>query len=209
MQFERQTDPIEVSVVIPCLNEEDTLARCIEKARRALREHNIAGEIVVADNGSTDSSRAIAEREQASVVTIKEPGYGSALMGGIAAASGRFVIIGDADDSDDFLEIPNIVEKLREGSDLVQGCRLPAGGGSIRPGAMPFLHRWVGNPFFSFLVRKWFHAPINDVYCGLRGYLVAMPGLRIGHATFDAHTLLFSSLAILCGYQCDKAVALI
>ena len=174
MQFERQTEPIEVSVVIPCLNEEDTLARCIEKARRALREHNIAGEIVVADNDSTDSSRAIAEREQASVVTIKEPGYGSALMGGIAAASGRFVIIGDADDSDDFLEIPNIVEKLREGSDLVQGCRLPAGGGSIRPGAMPFLHRWVGNPFFSFLVRKWFHAPINDVYCGLRGFTKAM-----------------------------------
>lgn len=289
MQFERQTETIEVSVVIPCLNEQDTLARCIDKARRALREHNIAGEIVVADNGSTDSSRAIAERHQARVVIVKEPGYGSALMGGIAAASGRFVIIGDADDSYDFLEIPKIVGKLREGSDLVQGCRLPAGGGSIRPGAMPFLHRWVGNPFFSFLVRKWFHAPINDVYCGLRGftkamytrldqrctgmefatemiikaslrgekiaevpitlhpdrrtshaphlktfrdgwrtfryflmcsprwlffipggafiafgllgYLVAMPGLRIGHSTFDAHTLLFSSLAILCGYQ--------
>ena len=289
MQFARQTEAIEVSVVIPCLNEEDTLASCIEKARQAFREHNIAGEIVVADNGSTDSSRAIAERQQARVVMVKEPGYGSALMGGIAAASGRFIIIGDADDSYDFLEIPKIVEKLREGFDLVQGCRLPAGGGSIRPGAMPFLHRWVGNPFFSFLVRKWFHAPINDVYCGLRGftkamyerldqrctgmefatemiikaslrgekiaevpitlypdrrtshaphlktfrdgwrtfryflmcsprwlflvpsgvfiafgllgYLVAMPGLSIGRSTFDAHTLLFSSLAILCGYQ--------
>jgi glycosyltransferase involved in cell wall biosynthesis len=289
MQFERQTEAIEVSVVIPCLNEEDTLASCIEKARRALREHNIAGEIVVADNGSTDLSRAIAEREQARVVMVTEPGYGSALMGGIAAASGRFVIIGDADDSYDFLEIPKIVEKLRQGFDLVQGCRLPAGGGSIRPGAMPFLHRWVGNPVFSFLVRKWFHAPINDVYCGLRGftkamyerlnqrctgmefatemiikaslreekiaevpitlhpdrrkshaphlrtfrdgwrtfryflmcsprwlflvpsgvfiafgllgYLVAMPGLSIGRSTFDAHTLLFASLAILCGYQ--------
>jgi glycosyltransferase involved in cell wall biosynthesis len=289
MQFERQTEAIEVSVVIPCLNEADTLASCIEKARRALREHNIAGEIVVADNGSTDLSRAIAERQQTRVVVVKEPGYGSALMGGIAAASGRFVIMGDADDSYDFLEIPTIVEKLREGFDLVQGCRLPAGGGSIRPGAMPFLHRWVGNPFFSFLVRKWFHAPINDVYCGLRGfakamyerldqrctgmefatemiikaslrgekiaevpitlypdrrtshaphlktfrdgwrtfryflmcsprwlflvpggvfiafgllgYLLAMPGLSIGHSTFDAHTLLFASLAILCGYQ--------
>jgi len=289
MQFERQTEAIELSVVIPCLNEEDTLGSCIEKAQRALREHNIAGEVIVADNGSTDSSRGIAEREQACVVTVEEPGYGSALMGGIAAASGRFIIIGDADDSYDFLEIPRIVEKLREGFDLVQGCRLPAGGGSIRPGAMPFLHRWIGNPFFSFLVRKWFHAPINDVYCGLRGftkamynrldlrctgmefatemvikaslrgekiaevpitlyadrrtshaphlktfrdgwrtlryflmcspgwlflipsgafiafgllgYLVAMPGLRIGHSTFDAHTLLFSSLAILCGYQ--------
>jgi glycosyltransferase involved in cell wall biosynthesis len=128
----------------------------------------------MADNGSTDSSRAIAEREGARVVTVKESGYGSALMGGIAAASGRFVIIGDGDDSYDFLELPNIVEKLREGSDLVQGCRLPAGGGSIRPGAMPFLHLWVGNPFFSFLVRKWFHAPINDVYCGLRGFTRAM-----------------------------------
>src|SRR5260370_21313812 len=126
MKFERKTEPIEVLVVIPCLNEEDTLARCIEKARRALREHNIAGEIVVADNGSTDSSRAIAEREQARVVTIKEPGYGSTLMGRIAAARGRFVIIGDHDDSYDFLEIPNCVANLREGSDLVQGCRLPA-----------------------------------------------------------------------------------
>src|SRR6266566_192554 len=141
MQFEQQTEAIEVSVVIPCLNEEGTLASCIEKARRALQEHNITGEIVVADNGSTDLSRAIAEREAARVVMVKEPGYGSALMGGIAAASGQFVIIGDADDSYDFLEIPKIVEKLREGFDLVQGCRLPAGGGSIRPGAMPFLHR--------------------------------------------------------------------
>jgi len=290
MSLKRQTEAIEVSVVIPCLNEEDTLARCIEKARQACREHSIAGEIVVADNGSTDLSRAIAERHGARVVMIKEPGYGSALMGGIAAASGQFVIIGDADDSYDFLELPKIVEKLREGFDLVQGCRLPAGGGSIRPGAMPFLHRWIGNPFFSLLVRKWFRAPINDVYCGLRGftkamyerldqrctgmefatemiikaslrgekiaevpitlypdkrtshsphlktfrdgwrtfryflmcsprwlflvpggvfiafgllgYLVAMPGLRIGHSTFDAHTLLFASLAILCGYQC-------
>ena len=290
MSLKRQTEAIEVSVVIPCLNEEDTLARCIEKARQACREHSIAVEIVVADNGSTDLSRAIAERHGARVVMIKEPGYGSALMGGIAAASGQFVIIGDADDSYDFLELPKIVKKLREGFDLVQGCRLPAGGGSIRPGAMPFLHRWIGNPFFSLLVRKWFRAPINDVYCGLRGftkamyerldqrctgmefatemiikaslrgekiaevpitlypdkrtshaphlktfrdgwrtfryflmcsprwlflvpggvfiafgllgYLVAMPGLRIGHSTFDAHTLLFASLSILCGYQC-------
>src|SRR6266513_3416170 len=289
MHFEPASKPIEVSVVIPCLNEEDTLGSCIEKAQEALREHKITGEIIVADNGSTDSSRTIAEKRGAQVVMVKEPGYGSALMGGIAAANGRFVIIGDADASYDFLQIPNIVEKLREGFDLVQGCRLPAGGGSIQPGAMPFLHRWIGNPLFSFLVRKWFHAPVNDVYCGLRGftkamynrldqrctgmefatemvikaslrgekiaevpitlyadrrtshaphmktlrdgwrtlryflmcspgwlflipsglfiafgllgYLMAMPGLRIGHSTFDAHTLLFSSLAILCGYQ--------
>jgi glycosyltransferase involved in cell wall biosynthesis len=289
MQRERQTGTVEVSVVIPCLNEEDTLAICIEKARQALREYHITGEIVVADNGSTDLSRTIAERQGARIIMVKEPGYGSALMGGIAMATGRFVIMADADDSYDFLEIPKIIEKLREGFDLVQGCRLPAGGGSVRPGAMPFLHRWVGNPFFSFLVRQWFHAPIHDVYCGLRGftkamyerldqrctgmefatemiikaslrgekiaevpitlhlagrrshpphlktfrdgwrtfryflmcsprwlflvpssafiafgllgYLVAMPGLSIGHSTFDAHTLLFASLAILCGYQ--------
>ena len=148
MQSVDQTQAIEVSVVIPCLNEQDTLARCIEKARKAFREHNIAGEILVADNGSTDLSRTIAEREGARVVTVKEPGYGSALMGGIAATNGRFIIIGDADDSYDFLELPKIVEKLREGFDLVQGCRLPAGGGSIQPGAMPFLHRWIGNPVF-------------------------------------------------------------
>jgi glycosyltransferase involved in cell wall biosynthesis len=141
MDFERQTGDMEVSIVIPCLNEEDTLGSCIEKARQALREHNIAGEIIVADNGSTDASRTIAEDQGARVVMVNEPGYGSALMGGIAAANSRFVIIGDADASYDFLEIPKIVKKLREGFDLVQGCRLPAGGGSIQPGAMPFLHR--------------------------------------------------------------------
>jgi Glycosyltransferases involved in cell wall biogenesis len=150
MQSVDQTQAIEVSVVIPCLNEQDTLARCIEKVRKAFREHSIAGEILVADNGSTDLSRSIAEHEGARVVTVKEPGYGSALMGGIAATSGRFIVIGDADDSYDFLELPKIVEKLREGFDLVQGCRLPAGGGSIQPGAMPFLHRWIGNPVFPF-----------------------------------------------------------
>jgi glycosyltransferase involved in cell wall biosynthesis len=174
MQFVGETHAIEVSVAIPCLNEQDTLARCIEKAQQAFREYNIAGEILVADNGSTDSSRTIAERERARVVTVKEPGYGSALMGGIAAANGRFIIIGDADDSYDFLELPKIVEKLREGFDLVQGCRLPAGGGSIRPGAMPFLHRWIGNPVFSFLAGRWFRAPIHDVYCSLRGFTKAM-----------------------------------
>jgi hypothetical protein len=290
MEDEHETQAIEVSIVIPCLNEEETLAACIDKAQRALKEHHIAGEVVLADNDSTDSSRTIAEKHGARVILVNEPGYGNALMGGIAAAIGRFVIIGDADASYDFLEIPKIVEKLRAGFDLVQGCRLPAGGGSIRPGAMPFLHRWIGNPFFSFLVRKWFRAPVNDVYCGLRGfskamyqrldqrctgmefatemiikasllgekitevpitlhpdgrtsraphlktfrdgwrtfryflmcsprwlfvvpsvvfivfgllgYLVAMPGLSIGRGSFDAHTLLFASLSILCGYQC-------
>jgi glycosyltransferase involved in cell wall biosynthesis len=138
-----------------------------------MREHDIKGEIIVADNGSTDGSIEIAQRNGARVVHVKEKGYGSALMGGIEAARGRFVIMGDADDSYDFLEIPKFVEKLREDYDLVQGCRLPGGGGQVLPGAMPFLHRWWGNPMFSKMVRLWFSAPINDTYCGLRGFTKA------------------------------------
>jgi glycosyltransferase involved in cell wall biosynthesis len=282
--------PVDVSVVMPCLNEADTLETCIRKAQQAMREHGIAGEVIVADNGSTDGSQAIGLRMGARVVDVPLRGYGNALMGGIAAARGRFVIMGDADDSYDFLEIPRIVAKLREGFDLVQGCRLPAGGGQIMPGAMPSLHRWLGNPMFSLMVRRWFGArSIHDVYCGLRGfskdlydrlalrctgmefatemiikaslfqekmtevpitlhpdgrrshpphlktfrdgwrtlrfflmysprwlflipgaglvllgvagYAVAMPAVTWRGVTFDAHTLLIASLAILCGYQ--------
>jgi glycosyltransferase involved in cell wall biosynthesis len=281
---------VEVSVVMPCLNEADTLETCIRKAQRALRENNIAGEIIIADNGSTDGSQRIASRMGARVIHVESKGYGNALMGGIAAARGRFVIMGDADDSYDFLEIPRFVEKLRAGYDLIQGCRLSSGGGKIMPGAMPFLHRWWGNPMFSAMARHWFKAQaIHDVYCGLRGftkefyhrmnqrctgmefatemiikaslfrenisevpitlhrdgrkshaphlktfrdgwrtlrfflmysprwlfvipgvllillgligYALAMPGTRLGPVTFDAHTLLFASLAIVCGYQ--------
>jgi glycosyltransferase involved in cell wall biosynthesis len=162
--------PIQVSVVIPCLNEADTLETCIAKARKALNEHNIQGEIIVADNGSTDGSPVIAARAGATVVEVKTKGYGSALMGGIAAARGKFIIMGDADDSYDFGELPKFVEKLKQGFDLVQGCRLPSGGGKVMPNAMPFLHRWWGNPMFSFMVRSMYLAPIHDVYCGLRGF---------------------------------------
>jgi glycosyltransferase involved in cell wall biosynthesis len=162
--------PVELSVVIPCLNEADTLATCIEKAKRALSDSSIAGEIIVADNGSTDESLTIASRLGARVVRVDAKGYGSALMGGIAAARGKYIIMGDADDSYDFMEIPKFLERLRQGYDLVQGCRLPAGGGQIMAGAMPFLHRWWGNPMFSFMARRWFYAPIHDVYCGLRGF---------------------------------------
>ncbi|MFY9611129.1 MAG: glycosyltransferase family 2 protein [Blastocatellia bacterium] len=162
--------PVELSVVMPCLNEADTLETCIEKAQRAMRENNIVGEVIVADNGSTDGSRQIAQLGGARVVPVTARGYGNALMGGIAAARGRFIIMGDADDSYDFLEIPSFVEKLRQGFDIAQGCRLPSGGGTVMPNAMPFLHRWWGNPMFSWLARKWFHAPIHDVYCGLRGF---------------------------------------
>ena len=120
---------VEVSVVMPCLNEADTLATCIEKAQRAFRENNINGEIVVADNGSMDGSQAIATSLGARVIDVHAKGYGNALMGGISAARGKYVIMGDADDSYDFLEVPKFVEKLREGFELVQGCRLPSGGG--------------------------------------------------------------------------------
>ena len=163
----------EVSVVMPCLNEADTLEICIQKAQKAFRDAGIVGEIVVADNGSTDDSPRIARRNGARVVNVEAKGYGNALMGGIEAAHGKFVIMGDADDSYDFLEIPKFVEELRRGFDLVQGCRLPAGGGKVLPGAMPFLHRWWGNPMFSLMARSWFKAPIHDVYCGLRGFTKA------------------------------------
>ena len=279
----------ELSVVMPCLNEADTIAVCVEKALRALREAKIHGEVVIADNGSTDGSQEIAEKLGARVVPVAEKGYGNALMGGIAAARGKYVLMGDADDSYDFLELPKFVVELRKGYSLVQGCRLPSGGGHVKPGAMPTSHRWIGNPMFSIMARRWFRAPIHDVYCGMRaftkahyeslnqrctgmefatemiiksslykakiaevpitlhpdgrkahaphlrtirdgwrtlrfflmysprwlflapgallsflgmaGYAVAMPGMTIRGVTFDAHTLLFASLFLLCGYQ--------
>ena len=286
----RDTQPdIELSVVMPCLNEADTLGTCIRKARLAMEQSGIVGEVIVADNGSTDASPDIARAEGARLVPVRDRGYGAALMGGIEAARGRFVIMGDADDSYDFGEVPKFVERLRAGNELVQGCRLESGGGTVLPGAMPRLHRWLGNPMFSRIARTWFHAPVHDIYCGMRGftkalyerldqrctgmefatemiikaslagarvaevpitlhpdgrtshpphlktfrdgwrtlrfflictprrlflrpglfllacgiagYTLAMPGLTIGRLTFDAHTLLFASLAVICGYQ--------
>ncbi len=279
----------EISVVMPCLNEADTLATCIAKAHQATRDHGISGEIVIADNGSKDGSQEVATSMGAVVVHVESRGYGNALMGGIARARGRFIIMGDSDDSYDFREVPRFVSELRKGYELVQGCRFPSGGGTILPGAMPFHHRWWGNPLLSYLVRRMFRAPIHDVYCGMRGftktlyrrldmratgmefatemiikaslrgekmtevpitlhpdgrkshpphlrtfrdgwrtlrfflmycprwlflipgflllaaglagYGIAMPGLTLLGATFDAHTLLFASLAILLGYQ--------
>lgn len=164
------TDALELSVVMPCLNEADTISVCVEKATRAMREAGIHGEVLIADNGSTDDSKAIAESLGARTIDVAERGYGAALMHGIEASRGKFVIMGDADDSYDFLEIPAFVDALREGYDLVQGCRLPRGGGRVLPGAMPFLHRWFGNPVLSWLVRLMFRIPINDVYCGMRGF---------------------------------------
>jgi glycosyltransferase involved in cell wall biosynthesis len=167
---ENPTAPLEVSVVMPCLNEADTVAACVRSAISALERASIVGEVIVADNDSDDDSAILARAAGARVVTIAERGYGNALMVGLAEARGRYLIMGDADDSYDFGEIPRFVAKLREGYDLVQGCRLSAGGGRVLPGAMPFLHRVCGNPLFSMLARWWFHVDIHDIYCGLRGF---------------------------------------
>jgi hypothetical protein len=161
---------VELSIVMPCLNEAETLDICIQKAQRALADNRIAGEVIVADNGSTDGSLEIAAARGVRVINVPVKGYGSALMAGIAAARGTFVLMGDADDSYDFLEAPKFLAKLRQGFDLVQGCRLPVGGGTVAPGAMPWSHRWIGNPAFSFMARRMFHAPVHDVYCGMRGF---------------------------------------
>jgi glycosyltransferase involved in cell wall biosynthesis len=160
----------ELTVVMPCLNEADTIEVCVSKALRAIEAAGIDAEVVIADNGSIDGSQALAEKLGARVVNVPAKGYGSALMGGIDAARGRYVIMGDADDSYDFLEIPKFVEQLRRGFEVVQGCRLPWGGGTVLPGAMPFLHRWWGNPMFSIMARRMFGVPIHDIYCGMRGF---------------------------------------
>jgi glycosyltransferase involved in cell wall biosynthesis len=285
---EASPEPIELSVVIPCLNEAETIGACVATALRTIGEHNISGEVIVADNGSSDGSTEIALEAGASLVRVATRGYGNALMAGIEAARGNFIIMGDADGSYDFNAIPAFLDQLRRGFDLVQGCRLPAGGGTVAPGAMPFLHRHLGNPLFSFLARRWFSSSIHDVYCGLRGftkshyqrleqrctgmefatemiiksclfgaqvaevpivlhpdgrsraphlrtfrdgwrtlrffllcsprqlfltpgfvliafglaaYALALPGVSVGGVIFDAHTLLFGTVALLCGYQ--------
>lgn len=157
----------EVSVVMPCLNEAKTLAACIKQIQTTFAEHNISGEIIVADNGSDDGSQAIAERLGARVVAVSRRGYGSALMGGISAASGKFIIMGDADCSYDFTHISRLLEKLRAGNDLVMGNRFRGG---IRTGAMRPLHKYLGNPVLTGIGRLFFKAPCGDFHCGLRGF---------------------------------------
>lgn len=163
----RKADAVELTILMPCLNEAETLAACIRKAKRFLRENRIAGEILVADNGSTDGSQALARRNGARVVPVAEKGYGSALLGGIAAARGRYVIMGDADDSYDFYRLGAFVRELRAGADLVMGNRFQGG---IAPGAMPWLHRYLGNPVLSGLGRLFFRSPVGDFQCGLRAF---------------------------------------
>ncbi|HEY3027237.1 MAG TPA: glycosyltransferase family 2 protein [Pyrinomonadaceae bacterium] len=158
---------IEFSIVMPCLNEAETLATCIQKAKRSFEENNVEGEIIIADNGSTDGSQEIAGRFGARVVDVQARGYGNALMGGIAAARGKYIIMGDADDSYDFGALGSFIAKLREGYDLVMGNRFLGG---IKPGAMPPLHRYLGNPVLTTIGRLFFRSPCGDFHCGLRGF---------------------------------------
>ena len=157
----------ELTILMPCLNEAATVASCVAKARGFLERAGIDGEVLIADNGSDDGSRELAQRAGARVVEVAARGYGAALAGGIAAARGRYVIIGDADDSYDFSRLEGFVAKLREGYPLVMGNRFRGG---IRPGAMPLLHRYLGNPVLSFVGRLLFHNRIGDFHCGLRGF---------------------------------------
>jgi glycosyltransferase involved in cell wall biosynthesis len=163
----KTSEEIELSVVMPCLNESATVASCVRKALGAMQQHGIRGEVIVADNGSTDGSRELAAAAGARVVPVETRGYGSALRSGIAEARGRFVLMGDADDSYDFTHLDRFVEKLREGYDLVMGNRFQGG---ILPGAMPPLHRYLGTPVLTAITRLFFHSPVGDINCGLRGF---------------------------------------
>jgi hypothetical protein len=158
---------VELTIVMPCLNEAETVATCVHKAVGFLAESGIDGEVVVADNGSTDGSQRLATDAGARVVPIAEKGYGNALMGGIAAARGKYVIMGDADDSYDFTSLMPFVTELRKGKELVMGNRFKGG---IEPGAMPKLHKYLGNPVLSFIGRLFFPSAIGDFHCGLRGF---------------------------------------
>jgi len=158
---------VELSIVMPCLNESETLATCIRKACKSFIEYGVRGEIIIADNGSTDGSPEIAEELGARVVHVDQKGYGSALLGGMAAANGRYVIMGDADDSYDFENIMPFLDELRKGYDLVMGNRFKGG---IKPGAMPPLHKYIGNPILTGIGRMLFGSKCGDFHCGLRGF---------------------------------------
>ena len=158
---------VDVSVVIPCLNEANSIAICVEKAQKAVADAGLRGEVVVADNGSTDGSIEIAEKHGARVIPVAQRGYGSALKAGIRAARGAFIIMGDADDSYDFGEVPRFVEEWRKGNEVVMGNRFA---GEIKPGAMPWHHKYIGNPGLTALLNLFFHSGIHDSHCGMRGF---------------------------------------
>jgi len=185
----------ELTILMPCLNEAATVSRCVEKARGFLRRNGIEGEVVVADNGSHDGSRELALQAGARVVEVAERGYGAALAAGIRASRGRFVIMGDADDSYDFGALEGFVEKLREGYPLVMGNRFRGG---IRRGAMPPLHRYLGNPVLSFIGRLLFRTRVGDFHCGLRGFdreAVTSLGVRTPGMEFASELVMKAALA--------------
>ena len=186
---------MELTVVMPCLNEAETVATCVRKAVGFLRDQDISGEVVVADNGSTDGSQQLAADAGARVVPVSEKGYGNALMGGIVAARGRFIVMGDADDSYDFTNLMPFVQSLRDGADLVMGNRFQGG---IEPGAMPALHRYIGNPVLSFIGRLFFSSKIGDFHCGLRGFRrdsVMKLGLQATGMEFASELVVKATLA--------------
>jgi hypothetical protein len=193
----RSKDSVELTILMPCLNEAETISICVQKAQSFLARSGVAGEVLVADNGSTDGSVALAEGCGARVVAVAERGYGAALRAGVAAARGRFVIMGDADDSYDFARLEAFVARLRDGCDLVMGNRFAGG---IAPGAMPILHRYLGNPVLSLIGRLFFHAEIGDFHCGLRGFrrdAICALDLRTSGMEFASEMVVRAALARL------------
>ncbi|MGD9923124.1 MAG: glycosyltransferase family 2 protein [Pseudorhodoplanes sp.] len=192
---------LELTILLPCLNEAETLAVCIRKAKKFLADAQIDGEVLVADNGSSDGSQEIALTEGARVIPIELRGYGAALIGGINAAYGRFVIMGDADDSYDFSALSSFVEKLRSGATVVMGNRFKGG---IAPGAMPALHKYLGNPVLSWLGRLFFSIKVRDFHCGLRGFdrdRIRALNLRTTGMEFASEMVVRSALA---GYRIEE-----
>ena len=169
--MESEQLPLDVSVVIPCLNEANSICYCVEKAIAALQAAGLRGEVVMADNGSTDGSIELAEKLGARVVQAERKGYGAALQAGIRASRGQFIVMGDADDSYDFSEVPRFVEAWRKGFDVVMGNRFK---GEIKPGAMPWHHKYIGNPILSGVLNVLFRANIGDSHCGMRGFTRAV-----------------------------------
>jgi hypothetical protein len=189
--------PIELTILMPCLNEAETLAVCIKKAQGFLSDSGVTGEVIIADNGSTDGSQQIANALGARIIGVPERGYGAALIGGIAAARGTFIVMGDADDSYDFTRLMPFVETLRRGADLVMGNRFTGG---IANGAMPPLHRFLGNPVLSFLGRTFFDIPVGDFHCGLRAFrreAVAALGLSASGMEFASEMVVKAAIARL------------
>lgn len=183
MPYDDPLNPIEVTIVMPCLNEERTVGTCIQKVKKFLRENQIHGEIIIADNGSADQSVQLARSLGACIVHVSDKGYGSALRGGFQQASGKYIIMADADDSYDLENLMPFIDKLREGYDLVMGNRFK---GRIHPGAMPWHHRYIGNPVLSGLGRLFFRTPSNDFHCGLRGFSIeAMRAMNLQSAGME------------------------